>query len=220
MKISVLIMSLFISQALHAEIKCTVSENMKGTAVERELDVQLDARGNAYISFAQVEGIRSKGEMVISDSVYVVRLEDEKTHRPIIASGKIEAGGFTRVLAIPRSQTSDSFEIDCEDTREAVPAVAAQVNCLMIEKAGSTVFQTPFVAPVAKNGHDIFELPQPKLGQFKGWVLGYQSLLVIFMISSDDANSITTMGHLNGLTQSQWYPTEQNIHVELQCQGK
>ncbi|GIL16422.1 MAG: hypothetical protein BroJett040_01730 [Oligoflexia bacterium] len=206
------------SFSAQAKLICSLSESIQDHKADLEFEMPL-TEGRGQLLFSSLAGVKTQGDMKIENGISTIRVLDSKTNRYLTSSSKVSEGSFSRIMVVPPAQTADSVEIDCRDSAEIPVVEHKQIDCVLTEQAGSAKFETPFTAPVATNGHDIFELPKAKLANISGWIIGYQGALILFMMNEKHDFSATGMGLLSGSVGLSWYPSEQNIRVDLKCQG-
>lgn len=215
----VLLASLSYALPAHAKLSCTLSEAIGESKAEVQFEMPLTSDGRGTLDFSSLNGVKTRGDIRMENGTGIVRVLDNQSKRYFSASSKVGPGAYSRFLIVPPAQTADSVEIDCEDSEEIQIMPRRALDCLLTERAGATKIETPFRAPVAQNGHDVFALPKGKLLNFSGWVLGYQNVLVLFMMNPSQDASITSMGTISGPVSLSWYPTPQDIEVELRCES-
>lgn len=194
-------------------MSCQVSEKFAGKEASGEVQFEF-ANKTGVAEFQSLFGavkIELNGEQMTAVVV------DSKLNKPITAKFAAAEGDSSRLQIIPNEKTDDYFMMDCQIEGHGVGTAPTGAICNMNEIAGSQKFSTEFEIPLAQNGHDFTELPQAKIAPLAGWVMLYNGVLITFIQNKDVYTGITGMGSWSQPVSLSWFPSSQNIKVELTC---
>lgn len=214
MKLLLSLFFLFGSIAKARSVSCDVTESKDQKEMQSQVILPIGEKLDAQI--VTVFGVLKMN--FLGDKVRV-SLPSSKSTQIVDAQLSARDGDFFRIQMFPIDKKYDYLDMNCtlDGTGIGVKAPAAAA-CTLIEKAGSQKFETKFEVPQSQNGHDVFILPDLKLVSLSGWVMLYNGIFVDFMQSGASERSVTSISAWDQPFSVSWFPTQQNILVELRCE--
>ncbi|MBK9321476.1 MAG: hypothetical protein IPM97_00715 [Bdellovibrionaceae bacterium] len=214
MKLLISLFFLFSSVASARSLSCNVTESKDQKEMQSQVILPIGEKLEAQI--VTVFGVLKMN--FLGDKVRV-SLPSSKSTQIVDAQLSARDGDFFRVQMFPIDKKYDYIDMNC--TLDGIGAGVTSPTgaaCSLVEKAGAQKFETKFEVPPSQNGHDVFNLPELKLVSLSGWVMLYNGMFVDFMQSGVTERSVTSISAWDRPFSVSWFPTQQNILVELRCE--
>lgn len=200
-----------------SNLTCQLTEKLAGKEATQEIAFSVPETNQMSGEFFSGFG---KGKIVLENDQLSLTLIDPRFKKSVIGRLGALPGHFTRLQIIPDERRTDYLIIDCQRDGYSEYQDVDFASCELTETAGSKSFKSKFEVPLAQNGHDFSPLENIKIAPLTGWVMLYNGALIVTLQNKDLLTSLTGMGSWDQPVFVSWYPSAQNIRVDLSCQPK